>query len=126
MTAAPLPLFPDPKDTPMSQNPAPVASDKQIGRSVRAAREAADITQVELSARMEARGVETHNSLLSQTELGRRRLYFTEALAIADSLGIDIAALTDWERMEVERELAELRERLAAAEERLAATRAAS
>lgn len=93
--------------------------DEQIGRSVRAAREDRKLAQVDLARQMEARGVRVHNSLISQVEGGTRRLWFTEALAIAAILDLPVTDLIDYEERAAERELAELRARITELETRL-------
>lgn len=114
--STPLLPFPDTKEDTM---PATVPTNVQIGRSVRALRNAAGLTQEQLADRMAERGVDLHHSSVSTTELGKRPLTLPEALAIADALGVQLDSLVDYERIEAERELAEAYARMTAAQARL-------
>lgn len=106
MTAPPLP-FPDThQEDPM---PMTAPTNVQVGASVRALRKAAGLTQDELAARMCQRGAEIRHWNVSSTELGERPLTFAEALAVADVFTVPLDALIDYERVEKERKLAELR-----------------
>ena len=73
-----------------------MSSDQQMrgfGAGVRRARQAAGMTQLELAARMAARGWPWYGSTVSKTESGDRPPTLTESYALASVLDVDMNAL---------------------------------
>ena len=73
-----------------------MSSDQQMrgfGAGVRRGRQAAGMTQIELAARMAARGWPWYGSTVSKTESGDRPPTLTELYALAEVLDVDMIAL---------------------------------
>lgn len=63
-------------------------NDQEIGLAVRQLR--GGISQSRLAELMTARGFSWHQTTVAKTETGERPLRLTEALALADELGVDL------------------------------------
>ena len=72
--------------------------EKAVGSNIRRLREKADITQEQLSARLQVNGCDITRSALAKIEVGQRHLYPDEIILLKKLLGVsydDIRALTD-------------------------------
>lgn len=69
------------------------AYDARIGRNVRDIREARQLTQTDLAARMTAQGLPFRQQTLVKIENGSRPLRLREAHEIADALNVDVGLL---------------------------------
>lgn len=84
-------------------------------RRMRQERVAAGLTQAELAARVSRRAGHTvHTSIYTRMEQGARAIRLSEAVAIAEELGVSLSSLL-YSRDAVDDELAQLRQDLAAA-----------
>lgn len=69
------------------------ATSRAFGQRVKAAREDRDINQAQFQERLAAYGVRFDKSAVTRIESGEREPRLTEALAIADILGISLTGL---------------------------------
>ncbi|MBE5817806.1 MAG: helix-turn-helix transcriptional regulator [Clostridiales bacterium] len=60
--------------------------EKRIGRNIRELREEANMTQEELSARLQVRGCDITRSALAKIEVGQRHLYVDELILLKELL----------------------------------------
>lgn len=66
---------------------------KQIGKRVRTLRQAKNLTQEELSARLQVIGCDLTRSALAKIEVGQRHLYPDEIKALKTALGVSYEEL---------------------------------
>ena len=62
--------------------------EKRIGQNIRCLREAADMTQDMLAARLQCEGCDITRSALAKIEVGLRHLYPDEIILIREILGV--------------------------------------
>lgn len=62
--------------------------EKRIGQNIRRLREAADMTQDMLAARLQVNGCDITRSSLAKIEVGLRHLYPDEIILIKEILGV--------------------------------------
>ena len=62
--------------------------EKRIGQNIRSLREAASLTQEQLSARLQVSGCDITRSALAKIEVGQRHLYPDELIQIKNALGV--------------------------------------
>lgn len=62
--------------------------EKQIGSNIRALREKADMTQEQLSAKLQVNGCDITRSALAKIEVGQRHLYPDELILIKEILNV--------------------------------------
>lgn len=67
--------------------------DAQVGRMIQSTRKARGVTQAQLAALVEERGLQMRQQTVVKIEQGRRPLRLQEAQALADALGIDLDSL---------------------------------
>ena len=63
--------------------------EKVVGNNIRKLRENANITQEQLSARMQTRGCDITRSAVAKIEVGQRHLYPDEIILIKEILNVD-------------------------------------
>lgn len=82
-------------------------SAQQVARTfverITARRESLGISQSELASRMATRGFAFHQTTVKRIEAGEREVRFSEAIALADSLGANLADLVDLTSLEWDR-----------------------
>ncbi|MCR4639900.1 helix-turn-helix transcriptional regulator [Ruminococcus sp.] len=64
------------------------AVEKAVGANIRRLREKADITQEQLSARLQVNGCDITRSALAKIEVGQRHLYPDEIILLKKLLGV--------------------------------------
>ena len=62
--------------------------EKAVGNNIRRLREKADITQEQLSARLQVNGCDITRSALAKIEVGQRHLYPDEIILLKKLLGV--------------------------------------
>lgn len=62
--------------------------EKQVGNNIRSLREKANLTQEQLSAKLQIRGCDITRSALAKIEVGQRHLYADEIILIKDILKV--------------------------------------
>ena len=62
--------------------------EKAVGTNIRRLREKADITQEQLSARLQVNGCDITRSALAKIEVGQRHLYPDEIILLKKLLGV--------------------------------------
>jgi transcriptional regulator with XRE-family HTH domain len=62
--------------------------EKAVGSNIRRLREKADITQEQLSARLQVNGCDITRSALAKIEVGQRHLYPDEIILLKKLLGV--------------------------------------
>lgn len=62
--------------------------EKAVGANIRRLREEADITQEQLSARLQVNGCDITRSALAKIEVGQRHLYPDEIILLKKLLGV--------------------------------------
>ncbi len=62
--------------------------EKAVGANIRRLREKADITQEQLSARLQVNGCDITRSALAKIEVGQRHLYPDEIILLKKLLGV--------------------------------------
>lgn len=70
-------------------------TDKRFGARLRAIREQRQLTQEQLSAMLQVRGIDLTRSALAKIEVGQRHVYLDELLALRESLDVSFAALLE-------------------------------
>lgn len=70
-------------------------TDKRFGARLRAIREQQQLTQEQLSAMLQVRGIDLTRSALAKIEVGQRHVYLDELLALRESLDVSFAALLE-------------------------------
>ena len=63
--------------------------EKVVGNNIRKLRENANITQEQLSAKMQTRGCDITRSAVAKIEVGQRHLYPDEIILIKEILNVD-------------------------------------
>ena len=71
------------------------AIEKAVGANVRRLREKADITQEQLSARLQVNGCDITRSALAKIEVGQRHLYPDEIILLKNLLGVSYDEIFD-------------------------------
>lgn len=67
--------------------------DKQFGARLRSIRESQNLTQEQLSAMLQIRGLDLTRSALAKIEVGQRHIYIDELLAIQKVLKVPFSEL---------------------------------
>ena len=75
------------------RSPEYLATSRAFGQRVRTARDNAGLTQIQLQELLTGYGVHFDTSAITRVESGEREPRLTEALAIADILGISLTGL---------------------------------
>lgn len=70
-------------------------TDKRFGARLRSIRERKRLTQEQLSAMLQVRGIDLTRSALAKIEVGQRHVYLDELLALRESLGVSFDELLD-------------------------------
>lgn len=70
-------------------------TDKRFGARLRAIREQRQLTQEQLSAMLQVRGIDLTRSALAKIEVGQRHVYLDELLALRESLDVSFDALLE-------------------------------
>lgn len=70
-------------------------TDKRFGARLRAIREQQQLTQEQLSAMLQVRGIDLTRSALAKIEVGQRHVYLDELLALRESLDVPFDALLE-------------------------------
>lgn len=70
-------------------------TDKRFGARLRAIREQRQLTQEQLSAMLQVRGIDLTRSALAKIEVGQRHVYLDELLALRESLDVPFDALLE-------------------------------
>ena len=65
-----------------------IETEKMIGRNIRALREKADMTQEQLSAKLQVNGCDITRSAIAKIEVGQRHIYPDEIILIKKVLGV--------------------------------------
>lgn len=63
-------------------------TDKQFGARLRVIREKRHLTQEQLSAMLQVRGIDLTRSALAKIEVGQRHVYLDELIALRKILGV--------------------------------------
>ncbi|MDD7517299.1 helix-turn-helix domain-containing protein [Ruminococcus flavefaciens] len=71
------------------------AIEKAVGANIRRLREKADITQEQLSARLQVNGCDITRSALAKIEVGQRHLYPDEIILLKNLLGVSYDEIFD-------------------------------
>lgn len=71
------------------------AVEKAVGANIRRLREEADITQEQLSARLQVNGCDITRSALAKIEVGQRHLYPDEIILLKKLLGVSYDDIFD-------------------------------
>ena len=71
------------------------AIEKALGANIRRLREKADITQEQLSARLQVNGCDITRSALAKIEVGQRHLYPDEIILLKNLLGVSYDEIFD-------------------------------
>ena len=66
-----------------------------VGPQVKTARTRAGLTQADLAARLEIRGIKIDRAGVAKIEGGRRQVSDVELVALADALGVSAASLLE-------------------------------
>ena len=69
--------------------------EKAVGTNIRRLREKADITQEQLSARLQVNGCDITRSALAKIEVGQRHLYPDEIILLKKLLGVSYDDIFD-------------------------------
>ena len=69
--------------------------EKAVGANIRRLREQADITQEQLSARLQVNGCDITRSALAKIEVGQRHLYPDEIILLKKLLGVSYDDIFD-------------------------------
>lgn len=69
--------------------------EKAVGANIRRLREEADITQEQLSARLQVNGCDITRSALAKIEVGQRHLYPDEIILLKKLLGVSYEEIFD-------------------------------
>ena len=69
--------------------------EKAVGNNIRRLREKADITQEQLSARLQVNGCDITRSALAKIEVGQRHLYPDEIILLNKLLGVSYDDIFD-------------------------------
>ena len=69
--------------------------EKAVGSNIRRLREKADITQEQLSARLQVNGCDITRSALAKIEVGQRHLYPDEIILLKKLLGVSYDDIFD-------------------------------
>ena len=69
--------------------------EKAVGNNIRRLREKADITQEQLSARLQVNGCDITRSALAKIEVGQRHLYPDEIILLKKLLGVSYDDIFD-------------------------------
>lgn len=69
--------------------------EKAVGANIRRLREKADITQEQLSARLQVNGCDITRSALAKIEVGQRHLYPDEIILLKKLLGVSYDDIFD-------------------------------
>ncbi|PWJ10234.1 helix-turn-helix domain-containing protein [Ruminococcus flavefaciens] len=69
--------------------------EKAVGANIRRLREKADITQEQLSARLQVNGCDITRSALAKIEVGQRHLYPDEIILLRKLLGVSYDDIFD-------------------------------
>lgn len=69
--------------------------EKAVGANIRRLREKADITQEQLSARLQVNGCDITRSALAKIEVGQRHLYLDEIILLKKLLGVSYDDIFD-------------------------------
>ncbi len=67
--------------------------EKRIGNNIRKIREANDMTQDTLSAKLQLQGCDITRSAIAKIEVGQRHLYPDEIILIKEALGTDFDSI---------------------------------
>ena len=67
--------------------------EKQVGTNIKNYRISANLTQDQLSAKLQVLGCDITRSALAKIEVGQRHIYIDEIKAIAKALDIDVLLL---------------------------------
>ncbi len=67
--------------------------EKQVGQKIRKFREAKNMTQEQLSAKLQLEGCDITRSALAKMEVGQRHIYLDELKLLKELLGVDYADL---------------------------------
>lgn len=70
-------------------------ADKQFGANLRRIRDRRGLTQEQLAAMMQVRGVDLTRSALAKVEVGQRHVYLDELLALQKALDVPFTELLD-------------------------------
>ena len=71
--------------------------EKKIGGNIRILREKADLTQEQLSAKLQVRGCDITRSALAKIEVGQRHIYPDEIILIKEILKVSFEEIFDTE-----------------------------
>ena len=69
--------------------------EKAVGNNIRRLREKADITQEQLSARLQVNGCDITRSAIAKIEVGQRHLYPDEIILLKKLLGVSYDDIFD-------------------------------
>ena len=72
-------------------------TDKRFGQRLREVRDRQGLTQEQLSAMLQVRGVDVTRSALAKIEVGQRHIYLDELRALKEVLHVSYETLLDWE-----------------------------
>lgn len=70
-------------------------TDKQFGAKLRTIREQRHLTQEQLSAMLQVRGIDLTRSALAKIEVGQRHVYLDELITLRQILGISYEELLE-------------------------------
>ena len=71
-------------------------TDKRFGQRLREVRDRQGLTQEQLSAMLQVRGVDVTRSALAKIEVGQRHIYLDELRALKEVLHVSYETLLDW------------------------------
>lgn len=69
--------------------------EKHVGNNIRHFRESKELTQEQLSAKLQTLGCDITRSALAKIEVGQRHIYIDEIKLIKEILGVSFDALID-------------------------------
>ena len=70
-------------------------TDKQFGAKLRTIREQKHLTQEQLSAMLQVRGIDLTRSALAKIEVGQRHVYLDELITLRQILGVSYEELLE-------------------------------
>ena len=72
-------------------------TDKRFGQRLKEVRDQQGLTQEQLSAMLQVRGVDLTRSALAKIEVGQRHIYLDELRVLKEVLHVSYEILLDWE-----------------------------
>ena len=72
-------------------------TDKRFGQRLKEERERQGLTQEQLSAMLQVRGIDLTRSALAKIEVGQRHIYLDELRVLREILNVPYETLLEWE-----------------------------